>query len=301
MKNVFAPASVTKQMLRRFSCSETTLTILNTAAGLGWKELEEASDPLCAGLVAEMDGACGVLWGAALTAGVRARARIPDSFAAREATLVAACRAVEAFRRAGHPMNCAEITGMDAWNFARYMLRGNLGVCSRLLCGLAPAFHDLIDRAIDEHRQRGAAAPCRNCAVEAFERVSAAIGFPVDGASVVAAGFAGGLGLSGNVCGALAAAILAVSLKYFTGRNRPKHSMIRSDLQGLFVGIGWMKPSMEIARQFRIRFPGRTCASIAGRTFATNGDLSAHLVAGRCEPVLEAVVSAARAVVPPVR
>jgi hypothetical protein len=253
-------------MLRRFSCYETTLTILNTAA--------------------------------ALAAGVRARARIPDTYAAREATLDAACRVVEAYRLAGHPMNCAEVTGMGAWNFARYMLKGNLGVCSSLLSGLAPTFHDLIDRTIDEHRQRGATAPCRNCAVEAFERVSGGIGFPVDGASVVAAGFAGGLGLSGNACGALAAAILAVSMKYFTGRNRPKHSMIRSDLQGLFVGIGWMKPSMEIARQFRARFPGRTYASIAGRTFASSGDLSTYLGAGRCEPVLEAVVSAARAVVP---
>jgi hypothetical protein len=297
MENVFTPASVTRQMLRRISCSETTLTILNTAAGLGWKELEEASDPLCAGLVAEMDGACGVLWGAALAAGVRARARLSDTFAAREATLAAACGAVEAYRLAGHPMNCAQVTGLDAWNFARYMMKGDLGVCSRLLSGLAPALHDLIDRTIDEHRQRGGAAPCRNCAVEAFERVSAAIGLPVDGTSVVAAGFAGGLGLSGNACGALAAAILAVSLKYFNERNRPKHSMIRSDLQGLFVGIGWMKPSMEIARQFRIRFPGRTCASIAGRAFASSGDLSAHVGAGRCEPVLEAVVSAARAAV----
>jgi NAD(P)-dependent dehydrogenase (short-subunit alcohol dehydrogenase family) len=58
-----------------------------------------------------------------------------------------------------------------------------------------------------------------------------------------------------------------------------------------------MKPSMEIARQFRARFPGRTCGSIAGRTFAASGDLAAHLGAGRCEPVLEAVVSAARAAV----
>jgi hypothetical protein len=105
MKNVFAPASVTREMLRRFSCSETTLTILDAAAGLGWKELEEASDPLCAGLVAEMDGACGVLWGTALAAGVRARARIPDADSAQEATLAAARGAVAAYRRAGHPFD----------------------------------------------------------------------------------------------------------------------------------------------------------------------------------------------------
>jgi hypothetical protein len=294
MKNAFSRASVTRQMLRRFSCSEMALTILNAAAELEWKELEEASDPLCAGLVAEMDGACGVLWGASLAAGVRARARIPDQHVARAATLASTIDMVSAYRHAGHPLDCAEVTGMGAWNFARYMVKGNLGVCSRLFSGLGPELHAIIDRTIDEYHVRASAAPCRNCAAEAYDRVCASIGFPSDGAGAVAAGFAGGLGLSGNACGALAAAILAVSMKYFTERGRPKHSMIRSDLQGLFLGIGWMRPSMEVARRFRSRFGGKTCASIAGRTFASADELSAHLGTGRCEPVLEEVATAAR-------
>lgn len=294
MQNVFAPAPVTREMLRRFSCSETTLTILNAAASLGWKELEEAADPLCAGLVAEMDGACGLLWGASLAAGVRARALIPDPAGVREATLAASIGLVEAYRRAGHPFDCAQITGLNTWNFARYMLKGNIRVCSRLISGMAPEFHAIIDRTIDVHRARGPAGRCRNCAVEAYDRVCRAIDLAADGTGAVAAGFAGGLGLSGNACGALAAAILAVSMKYFTERNRPKHSMIRSDLQGLFLGVGWMRPSMEIARRFRAGFPGKTCRSIAGRAFASADELAAHLDSGRCERVLEAVAAAAR-------
>jgi hypothetical protein len=68
MENVLDQGSVTHEMLRRFSCSEAMLTVLNAAAGLGCKELVEASDPLCAGLLAEMDGACGALYGATLAA-----------------------------------------------------------------------------------------------------------------------------------------------------------------------------------------------------------------------------------------
>ncbi len=297
MQDAFSRSSVTWEMLRRFSCSEATLTILNAAAGLGWKELEEASDPLCAGLVAEMDGACGMLWGASLAAGVRARARIPDPAAAQEAVLEASRLAVDAFRNAGHPMNCAQITGLERWNFPRYMLKGDLGVCTRLIAGNARRLHELIDQVMDAQRPGGTSAPCRNCAIEAYEQVCRSIGFPSDDVGIVAGGFAGGLGLSGNACGALAAAILAVSMKYFTERSRPKHSMIRSDLQGFFVGIGWMRPSMEIARRFRAKFPGKTCASITGRTFASARELSDHLEDGNCSQVLEEVASSAKAAI----
>ncbi|TFG83535.1 MAG: hypothetical protein E4H20_05285 [Spirochaetales bacterium] len=44
-------------------------------------------------------------------------------------------------------------------------------------------------------------------------------------ADIAIAGLAGGLGLSGNVCAALASTIVAILLKYFRDRNRPKHSM----------------------------------------------------------------------------
>jgi hypothetical protein len=72
METVLTEKTMKNALLRYFSCSETTLTLLNQMAGTPWKEVEEAADPLCGGILAEMDAACGVLWGAALAAGVRA-------------------------------------------------------------------------------------------------------------------------------------------------------------------------------------------------------------------------------------
>ena len=302
MEKVFRAGSVTREMLRRFSCSETMLTLLNAAAGIELKELEEASDPLCAGLLAEMDGACGALWGAALAAGVRARARIPDSDTARRATLEAARKVVAAHIRAGRPMNCADITGMSRWSLAGFIRRGNLGGCAALLADMAPVFHDVIDAELREGDRKatsvaeGAPLHCRNCAVEAFDRVCGAIGLPADGMGTVAAGFAGGLGLSGNVCGALASSILAVTLKYFMERNKPKHSLVRSELQGLWIGTGWMIPAQEVSREFRGRFGSRLCSKVSGERFAGPEALSAFLATGGCGEVLNAVTaSAARA------
>ena len=54
----------------------------------------------------------------------------------------------------------------------------------------------------------------------------------------IVAGFAGGVGLSGNVCGALAATLYALAVKYFVDRNKPKHGMLRSNMQGIKIEQG---------------------------------------------------------------
>jgi hypothetical protein len=294
MESKLEAGPVKRELLRRFSCSETMLTVLDRAAGLTWKELEEASDPLCAGIVAELDSACGALWGAALAAGVRARHRIMDRDEACRTALEATRRVMEAYARKGRPLDCGELLGQKKWSFLQFMMRGNLRKCQGQLSELAPEFHELLEQTIVESRQHprgGKARQAENCAVEAFRRVSSAIGLKSDGYEVVAAGLAGGLGLSGNACGALAAAVLAVSLKYFQERNRPKHSMIRSLLQGVQVGVGWMEPSKQISRGFRSRFGTKLCAQITGKSFARAEELAAHLEAGGCDAVLEEVTA----------
>ncbi len=190
MENVLDAKSVKKEFLRRFSCSETMLTVLDRAAGLDWKELEEASDPLCGGIVAELDAACGALWGAGLAAGVRARSRIGDRAAASEAALEATRNAVSAWQRTGRQLNCGDILGMRKWSLVQFMLKGNLRVCQGQLCDMAPVFHDIIEKTMSERGQFTAGARRRNCAAEAFDRVSEAIGLKTDGLDVVVAGLA---------------------------------------------------------------------------------------------------------------
>lgn len=73
------------------------LTLLDWAAGLERKKLEEASDPLCGGVLAEKGGACVTLWGMAMAAGVRAAARIPDRERAIGVTLMATRTAMSAY------------------------------------------------------------------------------------------------------------------------------------------------------------------------------------------------------------
>ncbi|MBU8914333.1 MAG: C-GCAxxG-C-C family protein [Spirochaetales bacterium] len=192
--DVVLDAKATKrEFWKRFSCSETMFTLLNRAAGYETKELEEASDPLCGRLLAELDAACGVLWRAALAAGVRARNRITNRQYAASAALEATREAVRWYKCAGASLSC--------------------------------------------RRRR-------------FTR------------------------------------------KYFIDREKPKHSMIRSNLQGMLVGDGWMAPSRYILKQFKDEFGTKMCSEISGASFQSAGQLEEHLNAGKCDSVQDTLANA---------
>jgi hypothetical protein len=177
-----------------------------------------------------------------------------------------------------------------------FMLKGNLRVCQRQLTDTAPGFHEAIDDAIEAHPKASQHAGMRNCAMEAFEQTARIAGLLSNGTKVVVAGLAGGLGLTGNACGALAATVFALTLKYFIERNKPKHSLIRSNLQGLQLWDGWLDPSREVLRRFKERFGTKLCSRITGTTFEDNDSLYDFLQKGNCNRVVSALSSEVREV-----
>ena len=100
--------------------------------------------------------------------------------------------------------------------------------------------------------------------------------------TVMAAGFAGGIGLSGSACGALGAAI------WITGMNC------------LMEGIGddiWKSEVFQSrAADIIDRFTKRTdsefkCREIVGRRFENIDDHAAHLRAGGCAKIIEVLAN----------
>jgi hypothetical protein len=256
--------------------------MLNRAAGYESKEIEEASDPLCGGLLLDGDCACGVLWGAGLAAGVRARERLPDRNAARLAALLSAKACLNWYSAQGKPVDCGQIIGMKKWNMPLYLLKGNLRVCLRQLSECALDFHNRIDETLQIVETSGEAQPLRNCASESFRETARVIGLEEEDGDVLVAGLAGGLGLSGNGCGALVGAVFAHMLKYFKDRDKPKHSMLRSNLQGLYIGDGWMEPAREVVRRFTNALDTKKCAEITQTEFGSPEDLHRYLETGAC-------------------
>ena len=295
MEDALMRKAAKRELWRRFSCSEAMLTLLNRASGYESKEIEEAADPLCGGILVELDCACGVLWGAALAAGVRASRRIDDHRVAQIAALLAAKECVDWYASAGKTVNCGEITRLKSWGMLKFMAKGNLRVCQGQLADNAADFHARIDEALEQAQSKKTAGALRNCASEAYRNTAKQIGLEVEDGDVIVAGLAGGIGLSGNGCGALAATVFAISLKYFLDRKKPKHSMLRSNLQGFQIGYGWTEPSRRVVESFREKFGTKMCSDITKTSFASPDELHAFLETGACSGVLDSLLQFSQA------
>lgn len=285
METLLNKRSIKKEFLDRFSCSEAMLTILNNAEGKTHKIYEEAADPLNGGFLAEMDGLCGVLWGGVLASGIRASERISDPVKAADKAMEAAKAIFETYRTSGDPEDCSDITKLHQWNLMKFMTGGNMEICQGHMIEFAPRFHNKINEVLQTSSTKEKKE--RNCAMEAYERAVKALGLKEYTDPVIVAGFAGGIAMTGNVCGALAATIYALAIKYFVERNKPKHSKFRSTLQGMNIGNGWIKPMQVVSSSFRSDVKGKKCSEITGRTFKSSEELTKFLNDGNCDSIFD--------------
>lgn len=293
METVLTEKKMKWALYRYSSCSEAMLTLLNQMAGTEWKEVEEASDPLQGGILCDLDAACGILWGAGLAAGVRAQKKISDHIIARNAALYATQKMIHAYYQQEGRVNCTDIINMEKWNFSIYMLKGNSFRCHNNIARWALRFSEVINSSLAESSEDLTSQTQQNCACDAMEKVGQAIGLDVSPYATIPAGLAGGLGLSGNACGALASAIFTQCLKYFISRNKPRHSMIRSLLQGYSIGTPWMNPSRKLNEEFKHQFGTRACRDITKKVFSKSSDLSAFLKEGGCSNVIDSLTKLA--------
>lgn len=190
------------------ACSHTFFFLLNREFGHLKRDEESASDPLAGGLM-QTGNQCGMLWGASLAAGAEAFRRENDPDKAAALAITATRHLMESFSKTAGTVDCREFTGCDftkKWDMRRYMLKTILCLFVYSPCfNLAVKWGPEAVKAAEEGLAKGAqGTPCgsKNCASE----VARKMGATAEEAATVA-GFAGGLGLSGNGCGALAAAL----------------------------------------------------------------------------------------------
>ncbi len=274
--------------LMHFSCTEPMLVLLNSASDTPKKILEEAIDPFSAGVLSEMDGICGVYWAAAVAAGIRSSISNNESPVAAVKTLTAVQAVMSLNKHSEKSIRCGDLTGLDRWNLSAFIAGGNVKKCHDRLARSAMPFHWVIDQNLAEFQNVD--TPCMNCAVMAYSRVVDILEIQTETDPVVAAGFAGGLGLSGNVCGALAATLLASGVKYFENRNS-KQGMIGAGLQGVYMGDRWVKPLLYIFREFYRRLGFKHCREKTGRIFQSPLALSTYLDEDNCQDVFSCLES----------
>ncbi|MEW5959617.1 MAG: C-GCAxxG-C-C family protein, partial [Chloroflexota bacterium] len=190
------------------------MSVVDCSFGHPLKLEEEAVIPLAGGIM-QHGYQCGMLWGATLAAGAQAYRLLGPGPQAETGAIVAAQRLVESFRAHNNYINCLEITELD-WKpsskrlllmpLFKFFIKGGPIGCFRMAARYAPVAFDEINTALSEEHIKAPSPPV-SCAAMLAQKMGAS-----EMQTVMAAGFAGGIGLCGGACGALGAAIWIIGM-----------------------------------------------------------------------------------------
>ena len=268
------PLDAKKVFSKCGACSHTLLYILNREFGYPQENEERASDPLAGGLM-NKQFQCGMLWGSTLAVGAESFRRQKNHDQAIATAISATQNIVESFSNRAKSVNCRDIIDCDISNnfdIAKFMLKSLPGgftnmVCMNLVEKWTPEAIQAAKEGLSDKQEDWLQLP-KSCASEVAKKMGAS-----DEEMVMAAGFAGGIGLSGNACGALGAAIWISSLDWC--RKHPGKS-------------GYSNPnSKKILKEFNAATGSEfLCSKISGQCFKTIGDHTEFVKTGGCDKLI---------------
>ena len=273
MNHSIAVENDTKKVFRKCgTCSRTFFYLLNREFGHPKETAECAADPLAGGIVLK-GHQCGMLWGAALAVGAESFRRSSDQNQAIGLAIRATQGLVESFSNRTNTVNCRDITRTDfskKLQMLRFMLFRSKN-CFKLAEDWAP---EAIQAAMEglSSEQTDLPEKCISCASEVARRMGAG-----EEEMAMVAGLAGGLGLSGNACGALSAAIWMNMLawcKENPGKSSYSHPLAKKTLEA-----------------FRTATDNEMlCQKITGRSFQTIEEHTEYVQQGGCEKLMDVLV-----------
>lgn len=239
-------------------------------------ELEERAAMQLAGGIMGSGYQCGMLWGGALAAGAQAYRLYGASARAEVEALIAAQKLVAAFHTRAKEINCAEITALE-WKkpskgqVVKFIAKGGPIGCFRLAADYAQIAFDTINHTLGE-TQTNPPTPPVSCTAMLAQKISVS-----EMHGVMAAGLAGGIGLSGGACGVLGAAI------WFRGINTLNN--------GGKLSFNLTTPSAELEKFLTASDYEFECAKIVGRKFENVADHASYVRDGGCAKIIEALVT----------
>jgi hypothetical protein len=170
-----------------------------------------------------------------------------------------------------------ELTGiawktMHAGQVLKFFVKGGPIRCFGMTARYASAAYREMSRPFSEGAVEAPAPPV-SCSALLAQRMGAS-----EMHAAMAAGFAGGIGLSGGACGALAAAIWIIGME--EGRENPG-------------AIGYQSPRALAAMDRFLQSTGFEfeCSAIVGRKFENIEDHAGYLRAGGCSKIVEALAA----------
>jgi len=256
-------------------CSKAMMTVLDRELDDPMEAEEHATTPFGGGMMQGYQ--CGMLWGSTLAAGAQAYRLHGAGPRAETVAVTAAQRLLDAYRAQNKHINCLEITEAHPqkplqllWYF---LFKAGGARCTLRAADYAPEACKAINSALSEEPQK---APCNpaSCAALLAKKMGAS-----DKHVTMAAGLAGGIGLSGGACGALGAAI------WLIGVNGQEEGVDDKVINSRISEI----------TEFFLKASGHEyeCAEIVGRKFKDIDDHASHLSEGGCSEIIEPLALAA--------
>jgi hypothetical protein len=188
---------------------------------------------------------------------------------------------VDSFVARAKHINCFDITDMD-WkastkrrilvNLLKYFIKGGPVLCFGLTARYAPVAFKDINSTVSEKRLEVPSSPV-SCAAVLARKMGAS-----DQHAVMAAGFAGGIGLSGGACGALAAAVWIMGMKNGMDEN---------------ANFGFTPPGAMDAMDSFLKSTDYEfeCSKIVGRKFENVTDHAEYVCNGGCAKIIDGLAS----------
>jgi len=217
-----------------------------------------------------------MIWGATLAAGAQAYRLFGTDSQAQAKAIIAAQRIVESFRAQNNNINCLEITEID-WSspttrtIVRFLIKGGAIGCFRMAARYPPVAFSEINTAFSEKHIEVPPAQV-SCSAMLAQKMGVS-----DMHTVMAAGLAGGIGLSGGACGALGAAIWIIGMNLLEGGGKLD-----------FKAPGALDAIERFIKCTDYEFE---CSKIVGRKFESIGDHASYLRDGGCSGIIEVLAT----------
>ena len=209
-----------RTFMKKGTCSRTFFYLLDREFGHPREDEERAVDPLAGGIL-QQGYQCGMLWGAAMAAGAEAFRRLEHPGRATGLAILATQQINSSFVDRTSSVDCEDITQTDFQNkrsFAKYMLTGKFVNCFVLAGKWAPEALEAARKGLDREG-RELPEESLSCASELVKQMGGS-----EEEAAMVAGFAGGLGLGGSGCGALAAAVWMHALIHHRKTHKHTHT-----------------------------------------------------------------------------
>lgn len=258
--------------LKLGTCSRTLAYIVNREFGHINNDHEKALDPLAGGIL-QQGYQCGMLWGVSMAVGAEAYRRTDSLEKAIALTIKATQLIVESLIKRGDSIDCSDISECD-WqskkSVAKYMISGKVFSCFKLVEKWAPEAIEVAYKGLS-YDQNELPNHCVSCASEVARKMGA-----TDEEMVMVAGFAGGIGLSGDACGALGAAIWYKTVSELIRKNKK-------------TGMSNPMWDKQLKDFYEVTDYEILCNQISGKQFKTLDQHTEFITNGGCEKLIESL------------